>query len=146
MHIAEYDVARCLEPLDSPVMKEFVDNVESVFALAESSEGFIWRCNADENDAESFLIDDDPLMVENLSVWASVKDLHTFLYRTHHSHFLKRGKEWFSPMSTTKVALWYVESGYQPAIEEGRERLEHLRVHGDSEYVFGLHSRGHFKP
>ena len=145
MQLVEYDVARCLEPLDSPVMKEFVDNVEPVFALAESSEGFIWRFNAGENDAESFLIDGDPLMVENLSVWASVKDLHNFLYRTHHVNYLKRGKEWFSPMTTTKVALWYVEPGYQPPIEEGRERLKHLQKHGDSEYVFGLHSRDFFR-
>ena len=56
MQLVEYDVARCLETLDSPVMKEFVDSVESVFALAESSEGFIWRCNADENDAESLCL------------------------------------------------------------------------------------------
>jgi hypothetical protein len=145
MAIAEYDIARCLEPLDSPVMKDFVDSVETVFALAESSTGFIWRCNGDENNAESFLIGDDPLMVENLSVWASVSDLHNFLYRTNHVNYLKRGREWFSPLSVTKVALWYVEPGHQPSIEEGRERLQYLQKHGDSDTVFGLKSRSYFE-
>ena len=45
MQIAEYDIARCIETLDSPVMKDFVDNLDTVFALAESSDGFVWRCN-----------------------------------------------------------------------------------------------------
>ena len=114
MPIAEYDIARCLEPLDSPVMKDFVDSLDLVFSLAESSTGFIWRHNDAENSAESYLIDGDPLMVENLSVWASVSDLHNFLYRTNHVNYLKRGKEWFNPLSVTKVALWYVEPGHEP--------------------------------
>ena len=146
MQIVEYDIARCVETLDSPVMKDFVDNLDTVFALAESSDGFVWRCKTDDDGAESYLIDGDPLMVENLSVWASVSDLHNFLYRTHHVNIMKKGKDWFSPLSVTKVALWYVEDGYEPSIEEGRERLKHLQTHGDSDYVFGLQSRDFFKP
>ena len=144
MPIAEYDIARCLEPLDSPVMKDFVDSLDLVFSLAESSTGFIWRHNDAENSAESYLIDGDPLMVENLSVWASVSDLHNFLYRTNHVNYLKRGKEWFNPLSVTKVALWHVEPGHEPTIEEGRERLKYLQTHGDSDYVFGLQSKEFF--
>jgi len=83
-------------------------------------------------------------MLENLSVWASVTDLHNFLYRTNHVNIMKRGKDWFSPLSVTKVALWYVEDGYQPTLEEGRERLKHLQMHGDSEFAFELHSRDYF--
>lgn len=146
MPIAEYDIARCLEPLDSPLMNGFVDSVEHVFALAESSTGFIWRSNGDENNAESFLIDDDPLMLENLSVWVSTTDLHNFLYRTNHVNYLKRGSEWFSPMTVTKVALWYVEPGHQPSIEEGRERLQYLQKHGDTDTAFGLKRRSFFEP
>jgi hypothetical protein len=85
-------------------------------------------------------------MVENLSVWASVMDLHNFLYRTNHVNYLKRGREWFSPLSATKVALWNVETGHQPSIEEGRERLQHLQKQGDSDFSFGLKSRGFFDP
>ena len=145
MPIAEYDIARCLEPLNSPVMKEFVDSVEDIFALAESSTGFIWRCNDDENNADSFLSDNDPLMLENLSVWKTVYDLHHFLYKTNHVNYIKRGKEWFSPLSMTKVALWYVDDGHEPSVEEGRERLQHLQVHGDTEFSFGLQSREFFR-
>ena len=61
MQIAEYDIALCIETLDSHVMKDFVDNLDTVFSLAESSDGFVWRCKADEDAAESYLIDGDPL-------------------------------------------------------------------------------------
>ena len=144
MPIAEYDIARCREPLDSPVMKGFVNSIDTVFAIAESSKGFIWRHNGDENDANSYLIDGDPLMIENLSVWQSASDLHNFLYHTHHINYLKKGREWFSKLSVTKVALWHVDIGYKPSIEESRDRLKHLQTHGDSKYAFGLHSQDFF--
>lgn len=144
MPIAEYDIARCHKPLDHPVMNDFVESIDTVFALAESCEGFIWRHKEDDDGVENYLIDGDPLMVENLSVWQSVSDLHNFLYRSHHIDYMKRGREWFSKLDFTTVALWYVKDGYQPSIEESRERLKHLQTHGDSEYVFGLQSRDYF--
>jgi len=144
MPIAEYDIARCHEPLDHPVMKEFVDTIDSVFELAESSKGFIWRHKEDEGGAENYLIDGDPLMVENLSVWQTASDLHDFLYRTHHLEVMKKGRDWFEKLSVINVALWYVEPGHQPSIEESRARLKHLQTHGDSEYAFGLQSRDYF--
>jgi hypothetical protein len=39
-HIAELNVARLKAPLDSPELKDFVDNLDRINALAESSEGF----------------------------------------------------------------------------------------------------------
>ena len=33
--------------------------------------------------------------------------------------------------------MWWVPAGHRPTLEEALERLEHLRVHGDSEQAFG---------
>ena len=118
MQIAEYDIARCLEPLDSEVMKEFVDNLDTIFALAESSDGFVWRPKTDGDGAESYLIDGDPLMLENLSVWASVTDLHNFLYHSNHVNIMKRGKDWFSPLSVTKVAQCMSKRGINQLLKK----------------------------
>ena len=144
MPIAEYDIARCNEALDHPVMKDFVDSIDTVFALAESSIGFIWRHQEEDEGVEGYLIDGDPLMIENLSIWQSVSDLHNFLYRSHHIDYMKRGREWFSKLDVITVALWYVDEGYQPSVEESRERLKHLQTHGDSEFAFGLQSCDYF--
>ncbi|MGK0387147.1 MAG: hypothetical protein ACI849_001768, partial [Patiriisocius sp.] len=31
--------------------------------------------------------------------------------------------------------------GHKPTISEGRDRLEHLRTHGESEYAFSFKSK-----
>ena len=42
--IAEINVARMKGiNINDPIMKEFVDNLDKVNALAESSPGFVWR-------------------------------------------------------------------------------------------------------
>jgi len=33
--------------------------------------------------------------------------------------------------------MWWVLHGHQPTLEEAMERLEHLRVNGDSDHAFG---------
>ena len=33
--------------------------------------------------------------------------------------------------------MWWVPAGHRPTLEEALERLEHLRVHGDSDEAFG---------
>ena len=49
MHLAQLNIARMLAPIDSPVMADFVANLERINALAEAHEGFVWRLK-DEND------------------------------------------------------------------------------------------------
>ena len=39
--------------------------------------------------------DDDPLNIINLSVWETLEQLHDFVYRTAHTPFLRRRREWF---------------------------------------------------
>jgi hypothetical protein len=34
--------------------------------------------------------------------------------------------------------MWWIPAGQLPGIEEGKERLEYLREHGDSEYAFSF--------
>ena len=51
-HLAEINIARMKGVnINDPVMKEFVDNLDKVNAVAESSEGFVWRLKDDSNNA-----------------------------------------------------------------------------------------------
>lgn len=42
-HLAQLHIARMCEPLESPVMADFVANLERINALAEASPGYVWR-------------------------------------------------------------------------------------------------------
>jgi hypothetical protein len=51
-HIAQINVARMKGiNIDDPVMKEFVDNFDTINVLAEKSEGFVWRLQDENNNA-----------------------------------------------------------------------------------------------
>ena len=41
--IAQLNIARMLARLDSPVMADFVANLDCINGLAENAEGFVWR-------------------------------------------------------------------------------------------------------
>lgn len=41
-HLAQLNIAVLKAPLDSPILADFVANLDRINALAESSEGFIW--------------------------------------------------------------------------------------------------------
>ncbi|MFZ0670378.1 MAG: DUF3291 domain-containing protein, partial [Pseudolabrys sp.] len=42
-HLAQFNIARILYPLDDPRMREFVENVDRVNGLADKIPGFVWR-------------------------------------------------------------------------------------------------------
>jgi len=48
--LAQLNIATLSFPLDSPELKDFVDNLDLVNSLAEKSEGFIWRLQTDERE------------------------------------------------------------------------------------------------
>ena len=47
-HLAEINIAKMKGvDINDPIMKEFVDNLDTVNKLAEESEGFVWRLKDD---------------------------------------------------------------------------------------------------
>ena len=42
-HLAQYNIIRLKDDLNSPIVKEFKDFLAPVNLLAEESSGFIWR-------------------------------------------------------------------------------------------------------
>ena len=117
-------------------IKEFVDNLELVNGIAESSEGFVWRLKDESGDATNIQAFDDPNMIVNMSVWDSVDSLKNFMFRTHHRDFMRRKGDWFHRLPEDTYVLWWIEADHIPTLEEAIERLEHLREIGDSPYAF----------
>ncbi|MBI3402872.1 MAG: DUF3291 domain-containing protein [Acidobacteria bacterium] len=43
LHLAQMNIGRVRAPIDSPVMAGFVARLAEINALAEASDGFVWR-------------------------------------------------------------------------------------------------------
>ncbi|PTP40189.1 DUF3291 domain-containing protein [Vibrio splendidus] len=136
MKLAQLNIALTKYPLDAPEIKEFVDNLELVNGIAESSEGFVWRLKDESGDATNIQAFDDPNMIVNMSVWDSVDSLKNFMFRTHHRDFMRRKGDWFHRLPEDTYVLWWIEEDHIPTLEEAIERLEHLREIGDTPYAF----------
>ncbi|MEZ8790564.1 DUF3291 domain-containing protein [Vibrio splendidus] len=136
MKLAQLNIALAKYPLDAPEIKEFVDNLELVNGIAESSEGFVWRLKDESGDATNIQAFDDPNMIVNMSVWDSVDSLKNFMFRTHHRDFMRRKGDWFHRLPEDTYVLWWIEEEHIPTLEEAIERLEHLRETGDTPYAF----------
>ena len=136
MKLAQLNIALAKYPLDAPEIKDFVDNLELVNGIAESSEGFVWRLKDESGYATNIKAFDDPNMIVNMSVWESVDALKNFMFRTHHRDFMRRKGEWFHRLAEDTYVLWWVEDDHIPTLDEAIERLEHLREVGDSPYAF----------
>jgi hypothetical protein len=133
-HLAQINVAELSAPLDSPQLKDFVDNLDRINALAEGSPGFVWRLTGDGNDATALRPMGEKIIV-NYSIWRDVDTLKEFVYRTAHVEILKRKREWFERMKLNYV-LWWVPAGHVPTVEEAVARLEQLRSKGPSPEAF----------
>lgn len=143
-HLAQLNIAKMLAPIDSPVMADFVANLDSINALAEGSPGFVWRLKDDTNNATSIKVYDDDFLIVNMSVWTDKDALQHFVYSTHHVEIFKRRREWFEKMTDMHMALWYVPENKFPTVEEAVERLDYLRKHGETPFAFTF--RKNFTP
>jgi Domain of unknown function (DUF3291) len=136
--LAQINIAQLLEPIDSPLLADFVADLDRINALAESSPGFVWRLKEESGNATEIDPFNDKSLIVNISVWESVEQLKQFAYRSDHVEvFMKRAK-WFSRMQEAHVALWWIPAGQFPTAEEARDRLLYLRSHGDSAEVFSF--------
>ena len=140
-YLAQVNIARMLAPLDNPVMADFVNNLDRINAVAEQSEGFVWRLVDDSNNATAIKIFDDDYLIVNMSVWKSMQDLFNFTYRTAHLEIFKRKKEWFSKMEDSHMAFWYISSEHIPTVKEAEERLIYLNQYGETPYAFTFKSK-----
>jgi hypothetical protein len=143
--IAQLNIGRFRYSTDDPRMAAFMANLDRINALAERSEGFVWRLKDESNNATAIRPEGDPTMAVNLSVWESVEALERFVWVTVHKKFYNRKGEWFEKPSATHFVMWPVPVGHIPDLAEGMARLEYLRARGDSDFAFGWGHLAHIK-
>jgi hypothetical protein len=136
MQLAQINIGRPRYPLDDPRMADFMNNLDRINALAERSEGFVWRLKDDTGNATQITAFEDPHILLNMSVWRSVEALEAFAYQTVHRRFVQRRHEWFEVFDGLYLALWWVEEGYIPTTADGQRRLAHLEKFGPTAWAF----------
>jgi hypothetical protein len=136
MHIAQVNVSRALEPLDSPLLRDFMAALAPVNALADAAPGFVWRLQTEDGDATAVRIDADPLVIVNFSVWTSLEALWAFVYGSAHVGVMQRRRTWFERPAEAHMALWWAPPGETPRVAEAAARLAALRRDGPGPRAF----------
>ncbi|MHC5902512.1 DUF3291 domain-containing protein [Streptomyces sp. S6] len=136
--LAQVNIARLKFPLDSPELKDFVDALDPVNAVADAAPGFVWRLQSDDGDATGIEVFGDRWLIINMSVWQDTDALTAFMYRGRHRELLQRRREWFQKAVEAMAVLWWVPAGHRPTVAEAEARLLHLRANGPTPYAFTL--------
>lgn len=140
-HLAQYNIAKLIEPLDTPRLADFVANLDPLNKLADEWPGFVWRHQTAEGNSTAIRVRDDPAIIINFSVWESVEALFEYAYHSRHVEIFRRRREFFETMEAPFAVLWWVPAGHEPSVEEAEERLDYLREHGPTPYAFTFKSR-----
>lgn len=123
------------------MVAEFMEALDAVNALADASDGFVWRFQTPEGNATAERPFADDLILINLSTWSSIDAVSEFVYRTVHADYLRRRREWFERFEDVAVVLWWVPNGYRPSVEEAIDRLDRLRNVGPTAQAFTFRHR-----
>ncbi|WP_405888628.1 DUF3291 domain-containing protein [Streptomyces sp. NBC_01136] len=136
--LAQVNIAHLKAPLDSPQLKDFVEALDPVNAVADAADGFVWRLQSDSGNATDVAVFGDDWLVINMSTWQDIDTLTAFMYQGQHRELLSRRREWFERLEEAVTVLWWVPAGHRPTVAEAEARLLHLREHGATEYAFTL--------
>jgi hypothetical protein len=144
VHVAVFNIARLVAPMDDARIDDFRNGLDPINALAEESPGFVWRLQDESGNATNITPYPDPLVITNMAVWESIDDLAEFTYRSGHLDFLRRRREFFEHDTEAYLVLWWIPRGHVPTMDEAMARLDHLREHGPTPHAFTFRHR--FEP
>ena len=135
-HLAQVNIAVAKFSYDDPRFLGFVDNLDRIYAMAESTPGFVWRHVTVNEDAEAKSIYANDAIIFNMSVWESYEALHDFIYKSDHVDILRQRAKWFVPQDRPTMVLWWQEVGTIPSMLESNHRLNLLARSGPTQDAF----------
>ncbi|WP_405916129.1 DUF3291 domain-containing protein [Streptomyces sp. NBC_00728] len=136
--LAQVNIARPKAPLDSPQLKDFVEALDPVNAVADAADGFVWRLQGDSGNATDVRVLGDEWLMVNMSTWRDTNALTAFMYQGRHRELMARRRDFFERLEEAVTALWWVPAGHRPTVAEAESRLLHLREHGPTRHAFTL--------
>jgi hypothetical protein len=137
MHLAQVNIGRMKAPLDDPSMQGFASRLAELNALADGSDGFIWRLQDGEGQGNTYLRPfDDERIIVNMSVWQTIDHLRAYTYGSAHAGVLRQRRDWFEKFERAAIVLWWIPVGHVPTIDEAKERLASLDDRGPTPFAF----------
>ena len=141
--LAQVNIGRLREPLDSPRLAGFVAALDPVNAAADGAPGFLWRLQTEDGDAtavRAFEWDEagSAGVLVNMSVWESPEALAAFVYSDVHRAVLRQRRQWFEQMAEAYTTLWWIPRGTTPSTQDAEDRIRLLRAHGPTAQAFTL--------
>ncbi|MEP7215399.1 MAG: DUF3291 domain-containing protein [Anaerolineaceae bacterium] len=140
-HLAQYNIAWLLAPLDDPRLADFTANLDRVNKLADDAPGFVWRHQEADGNSTSIRIRDDDRLIINFSVWESAEALFEYAFHSDHVAMFRRRTEWFTHEEQPYAVLWWVAKGHVPTVEEAEARLAQLGAEGPTAAAFTFKTR-----
>ena len=137
-HLAEVNISRLLAPLDSELLREFVDALDPVNAVGDAAPGFVWRLQTEDGDATAVRVFDDPELIINLTVWTDLPSLGDFAFGPSHVAIMRGRRKWFARPTEAMTALWWLPAGTRPTVRDAEERLLALRANGPTPFAFTM--------
>ena len=83
----------------------------------------------------------DPLLAINMSVWTGADALFDFVYRSAHTPVMARRRDYFAAMRGSYQALWWIEGGTLPTINDALAKLWLIDQFGPSPQAFSFKAR-----
>ncbi|MER5469781.1 DUF3291 domain-containing protein [Streptomyces sp. NPDC002685] len=136
--LAQVNIGRLKAPLDSLQLKDFVEALDPVNAVADAADGFVWRLQSDSGNATDVPVLGDDWLIVNMSTWRDTNALTAFMYQGQHRELMARRRDFFERLEEAVTALWWVPAGHRPTVAEAESRLLHLREHGPTQHAFTL--------
>ena len=132
--LAQVNVARMREPLDSPLLAGFVAALDPVNALADAAPGFVWRLQTEDGNATAVRAFEwdragSAGVLVNMSVWESVEALAAFVYSDAHREVLRQRRTWFERMAG---------GPYRAVVDTARPHPHHRRGRGTGDPPAGV--------
>jgi hypothetical protein len=140
-HLAQYNIATLVAPLDDPRLADFVASLDRINQLGDRSPGFVWRHQAEDGNSTSIRVRGDDRILINFTVWESVETLFEYAFHSDHVEVYRRRKEWFEHDDLPYAVLWWIPAGHIPTVAEADARLDYLREHGPSARAFTFKQR-----
>lgn len=143
-HLAQVNIAKALAPMTDPAMAGFVNRLDDLNALADETEGFVWRLQGEDGNNTALRVFEDPMLLINMSVWESVEALRNYTYKSAHVEVMRERKKWFTSPDGPHLVLWWIPAGEIPTPDEAKEKLRLLELRGPTPDAFTF--RNSFPP
>ena len=137
-HLAQINIAQGYATIDDPVMADFVNALDRINALAEASDGFVWRLQTEDGNATSLQFFEDSRIIVNMSLWTTLDALKSYVYTAGHLDVLKQKKQWFEKPTKAHLALWWIPEGTLPTLEEAKHALDRINNLGSTSRAFAF--------